>query len=239
MRNNSKIAIIGAMDCEIIKLKELMNDIKILNYGKFEIYLGKIFNHDVILAKSGVGKVCAAITTQYIIDNYSPDFIINTGVAGGIANGLSVGDIVIGTKFIQHDFNATALGYVKGYMCTGGDNQKPTEFFADKKLISEFENAVSKIHTDTKLHKGIIVTGDCFVGDVEQKKELKLMFNASAAEMEAAAIAQTANYNEIPCLIVRAISDLADGSACDSIAQFETKMAQFSSLTISALLQNI
>ena len=150
MKNN-KIAIIGAMDCEIDTLKACLKDIEIIEHGKLKIYKGKIANNEIVLAKSGVGKVCAAINTQYIIDKFSPDYIINTGVAGGIAPELEVGDIVIATLLVQHDFDATALGYVKGYACTGGDNQKPTWFYTDEKLINAFETAISKVQTTSKL----------------------------------------------------------------------------------------
>lgn len=237
---NKTFAIIGAMDCEIEKLQELMQDIEKVDHFKLTIYLGKIGQHNVILAKSGVGKVNASLNTQYIIDKYSPDYIINTGVAGGIAKDLQVGDIVIGETLVQHDFDASALGYAKGYMCNGIEPNKPTLFYSDKELTSKFESAMLQTDsTEVRIHKGIIATGDTFVSSSEKKQELKTLFNATAVEMEACAIAQTANINQIPCLIIRAISDLADGSAPLSLAQVETKMAQFASSTIAVLLKNI
>lgn len=235
---NKTFAIIGAMDCEIEKLQELMQDTKKVDHFKLTIYLGKIGNHNVILAKSGVGKVNAALNAQYIIDKYHPDYIINTGVAGGIAEELQVGDIVIGETLVQHDFDASALGYAKGYMCNGIEPDKPTFFYSDKELTSKFELAMTSSN-DVNVHKGVIATGDTFVSSSEKKQELKSFFNATAVEMEACAIAQTANINQVPCLIIRAISDLADGSAPLSLVQVETKMAQFASSTIAVLLGNI
>lgn len=238
MPNNKTIAIIGAMDCEIEKLKELMQDIQEVDYFKLTIYTGKIGQYSIILAKSGVGKVNASLNTQYIIDKYQPNYIINTGVAGGVAKGLQVGDIVIGETLVQHDFDASALGYAKGYMCNGIEPNKPTLFYSDKELTAKFEAAMSKANlSDVRIHKGIIATGDTFVSSSEKKQELSELFNAVAVEMEACAIAQTANINEVPCLIIRAISDLADGSAPLSLAQVETKMAQFASSTIAVLLK--
>ena len=233
---NKTFAIIGAMDCEIEKLQELMQDTTKVDHFKLTIYLGKIGNHNVILAKSGVGKVNAALNAQYIIDKYNPDYIINTGVAGGIAKELQVGDIVIGETLVQHDFDASALGYAKGYMCNGIEPDKPTFFYSDKKLTSKFELAMTSSN-DVNVHKGVIATGDTFVSSSEKKQELKSFFNATDVEMEACAIAQTANINQGPCLIIRAISDLADGSAPLSLAQVETKMAQFASSTIAVLLR--
>lgn len=236
---NKTFAIIGAMDCEIEKLKELMQDIQEVDYFKLTVYIGKIGQYDIILAKSGVGKVNAALNTQYIIDKYNPDYIINTGVAGGVAKGLQVGDIVIGETLVQHDFDASALGYAKGYMCNGIEPNKPTLFYSDKELALRFESAMSQANlSEVRIHKGVIATGDTFVSSSEKKQELSELFNATAVEMEACAIAQTANINEVPCLIIRAISDLADGSAPISLAQVETKMAQFAASTIAVLLDN-
>lgn len=235
---NKTFAIIGAMDCEIEKLQEIMQDIKTVDHFNLTIFTGKICNHNVILAKSGVGKVNAALNTQYIIDKFDPDYIINTGVAGGIAPNLQVGDIVIGETLVQHDFDASALGYAKGYMCNGIEPDKPTLFYSNKELITKFEAAMTAAN-DVNVHKGIIATGDTFVSSSEKKQELANLFNATAVEMEACAIAQTANKNHVPCLIIRAISDLADGSAPLSLSQVETKMAQFASTTIAVLLRNI
>ncbi len=237
MKNNRTIAIIGAMDCEVNKLKELLESPEALKYGNLNISTGVINSHRVIIAKSGVGKVNAALNTQYIIDKFNPEMVINTGIAGGIATGLQVGDIVIGKELVQYDFDTSALGYAKGYMCTGVNPDKPTKFYSDEKLINEFENTASKIHPEIKVHKGIIATGDTFVSSSEKKREIKEIFNASAVEMEGCAIAQTCYANSIPVLIIRAISDLADGSAAESLDVFEQKMAEVSSSTIVSLLR--
>lgn len=239
MQNNKKIAIIGAMDCEVDTLKDCLSNLETIDCGKLKIYKGKISNNEIILSKSGVGKVCAALNTQYIIDRYSPDYIINIGVAGGIAQDLEVGDIVIATSLVQHDFDATALGYVQGYMCTGGDNQKPTVFYTDKKLIEAFESAVNGINTSSKIHKGVIATGDMFIGTPEKKSQLRELFNATAAEMEGCAIAQTADANNIPCLVIRVISDLADCTASKPFAEVEKAMAELAASTIEHLLNSL
>lgn len=236
---NLKIAIIGAMDCEVEKLTLLLENIKKINHGKLVIYEGKIGEHDVYVSKSGVGKVNAALNTQYLIDKYAPDYIINTGIAGGVGLNLSVGDIVIGTDLVQYDFDASALGYAKGYMCTGHNSDKPTLYIADEFLINKFEESLSGVAKDFKIHKGRIATGDMFVGTTEKKTEIRELFNASAVEMEGAAIAQTAFCNSIPFLIIRAISDLADCTAQKSLEEVETKMAQFASSTIEKLLKSI
>ena len=123
-------------------------------------------------------------------------------------------------------------------MCTGIEPNKPTLFYSDKNLINDFEVTMKTLNsTDITVHKGVIATGDTFVSSSEKKRELLELFNATAVEMEGGAIAQTANKNGVPCMIIRAISDLADGSAPMSLAQVETKMAVFAASTIEMLLR--
>ncbi len=236
MLNKKTIAIIGAMDCEVNLLKSCLKNYKETKAGKIAVYTGTVNNYNVIISKSGVGKVNSAVTTQYIADTYHPDCIINTGVAGGIADDLSVGDIVIGTSLVQYDFNVTALGYALGYMCTGINKDKPTVYYSDETLVESYEKAVTESGFGSKIHKGVIATGDTFISDNKKKAELKSIFNASAAEMEGCAIAQCAYMNNIPFVIVRAISDLANGEAPKSLEKFESEMAEVSAKTIETLL---
>lgn len=236
---NKTIGIIGAMDCEVNQLKAKLSEEKIIEVGELKFHIGKIHNHNVIIVKSGVGKVNAALCTQYIIDKFNPDYIINTGIGGGIACGLSVGDLVVGTELVQYDFDVSAIGYARGYMCTGVNPDKPTKFYSDEKLINAFEHAVSIAAPSLHVHKGVIATGDCFVSDMNKKKDIRDTFNASAVEMEGAAIAQVASVNKVPFVIVRAISDLADDCAAEAHEFVETEMAELSSSAIEYLLNHI
>ncbi len=239
MNTISKIAVIGAMDCEIDAIKKELPDLKEENYADLKIFTGTINGKKIILAQSGVGKVNAALNTQYIIDTYKPNIIINTGVAGGIADGLDVGDIVIGTYLVQHDFDVTVLGYAKGYMCTGIEKDKPTKYYSDKNLVENFQIALEQNMPSKKIHQGIIASGDKFVSGKEIKKEINECFDAIAVEMEGCAIAQTAATNGIPFIIVRAISDLADDNAAQDHEFVETEMAELSSSAIEKLLQRL
>ena len=239
MNTISKIAIIGAMDCEIDDIKKEILNLKEENYADLKIFTGTINNKFVILSQSGVGKVDAALNTQYIIDTYRPDIIINTGVAGGIAEGLDVGDIVIGTYLVQHDFDVTVLGYARGYMCTGIEKDKPTKFYCDKYLIEKFQTSLEQNMPAQKIHQGIIASGDKFVSGMQVKKEINEYFGAIAVEMEGCAIAQVATRNKIPCVVTRAISDLADGKTAEYQNEFERKMAKVSTQTIKIFLKNI
>lgn len=235
----SKIAIIGAMDCEISSIKKEMFDLKEENYADLKIFTGTINGKFIILAQSGIGKVNAALNTQYIIDTYKPNIIINTGVAGGIADGLDVGDIVIGTYLVQHDFDVTALGYAKGYMCTGVEKDKPTKYYCDKELVGKFQSCLEQNMSKQKIHLGIIASGDKFISGKEIKKEINEYFGAIAVEMEGCAIAQVATKNKIPFVVTRAISDLADGKVAQYQNEFEEKMSEVSTQTIKIFLKNL
>jgi len=239
MNTISKIAIIGAMDCEINDIKKEITDLKEQNYADLKIFTGTINNKFVVLSQSGVGKVNAALNTQYIIDTYKPDIIINTGVAGGIADGLDVGDVVIGTYLVQHDFDVTVLGYARGYMCTGIEKDKPTKYYCDKNLIEKFQVCLEQNMPVTKVHQGIIASGDKFVSGKEIKKEINEYFGAVAVEMEGCAIAQVATRNKIPFIVTRAISDLADGKTAEYQNEFEKKMSEVSTQTIKIFLKNL
>lgn len=239
MSTISKIAIIGAMDCEINDIKKELSNLKEENYADLKMFTGAINDKFVVLAQSGVGKVNAALNTQYIIDTYKPNIIINTGVAGGIADGLDIGDVVIGTYLVQHDFDVTVLGYAKGYMCTGIEKDKPTKYYCDKNLIDKFQDSLEKNIPLNKIHQGIIASGDKFVSDKEMKKEINEYFGAIAVEMEGAAIAQVATRNKIPFIVTRAISDLADGKTAEYQNEFEKKISAISTQTIKIFLRNL
>ena len=235
----SKIAIIGAMDCEISAIKKEMFDLKEENYADLKIFTGTMNGKFIILAQSGIGKVNAALNTQYIIDTYKPNIIINTGVAGGISDDLGIGDVVIGTYLVQHDFDVTVLGYAKGYMCTGVEKDKPTKYYCDKELIEKFQSCLEQNMTKQKIHQGIIASGDKFISGKEIKKEINEYFNAIAVEMEGCAVAQVATRNKIPFDVTRAISDLADGKTAEYQNEFEKKMSEVSTQTIKIFLKNL
>lgn len=239
MKNNGLVAIIGAMDCEIELLNKVLDNAEKIEAGRFSILKGQIGKHAVVVAKSGVGKVCSASCTQFLADRFSPSCIINTGIAGGLASDLNVGDVVIATDLVQHDFDATALGYAKGYVCNGIQSSKPTIFYSDEELVNAFEKEAVNLLGKDRVHKGRIASGDMFVGNAEKKQEIIELFNASAAEMEGAAIAHSAYLNHIPFVIVRAISDLADGTAASSLEEFEYKSAQISAKIIKTLFEKI
>ncbi len=237
--SNKTIGIIGAMDCEVENLKALLNNPKEIKQGILTFYQGQLFDKTVIVVKSGVGKVAGAVCTQLLTDKFAPDFIINTGIAGGIAHGMQVGDIVIAEKLVQHDFDASAIGYAKGYICNNINPNEPTYFYADKELNLKLKKVLEEKMPDIKYHEGVIASGDMFISSNEKKKELREMFNAKAAEMEGAAIAHAATLNEIPFIIIRALSDLADEQAGKNYIFKEKEAADISAKVIENLLERI
>lgn len=221
MKNREVIGIIGAMDTEVAGLISKIDFLdKKSIYGN-DFYLGKIDDTDVVIAKSGIGKVNSGICTQIMIDRFEITALINSGIAGGLEPSLHIGDICIGSKMIQHDYDLTPFGYVKGYIPNGSGGDKPTEFESDKRLVDIVEKASDEISDSERVLKGTIVSGDQFIADLSKKKSLHEEFDAIAAEMEGAAIAHCASHAGIPFVVIRVISDLANGDGPLSFEEFE------------------
>lgn len=229
--------IIGAMDTEIQMIRERMDYCRNNSLYGLTFYEGRIGSHDVILAKCGIGKVNAARCAQILIDRSQPDYLINTGVAGGVGPDLKLGDMVLSTDLVQHDFDMTCLGCVIGCQQLDKDKDKPTRFFADESLLNSFEAAARETAGEIAIHRGPIATGDTFVADRAAKEHIFKTFGALACEMEGGAIAQVAQAAHVPFLVVRAISDLADGSASESYAVFERHAAALSARTLLKFLE--
>ena len=189
MANKYEYGIIGAMDHEIDTLvKDLENKKEEIKFG-LTFYLGKLKKYEVVIVKCGIGKVNAGRTTQLLISEYAPKYIINTGIAGGLSQKLKIGDIVISTDLIQHDFDVTAFGYPKGYMFTGVNKEEATKYIADKDLSDKVKKALEKVSENRNVFTGRVLTGDMFVSSKEKREELVKDFDGFCCEMEGAAIA--------------------------------------------------
>lgn len=234
-----KLGILGAMESEVKLLLEQLHDTDIQETAGTRFYAGTLEGVPVVVAQCGIGKVCAAMCTQVMIDRYQVDAVINTGVAGGLDPTLSIGDIVISTDAIQHDFDVTAFGHAKGYMCDGGDTAQPTRYSADADWCTRFHAAADAVLTTQHCLEGTIVSGDIFVSDQALKRELLSSFHAAAAEMEGAAVAQVACANRVPFVVVRAISDLAGQEASVSFDEFEKAAAATSAQIVRELLRQL
>lgn len=232
--HNAPIAIIGAMQQEIALLQSRLSDTKTDTVAHIGITRGKLAGKPVLLAQSGIGKVNAAITTTLLINQYNAAYIINTGSAGGLQGGMKQGDVVIGTQTAHHDADATAFGYVIGQI-----PQLPPRFDSDATLVEHAAHAATAFDGAT-VHHGLIVSGDQFINSADKIASIRTHFpDALAVEMEAAAIAQTAYQFSRPCVIVRALSDLADGEAEYSFEQFLQTASVHSAEMVENLVRRI
>ena len=229
-----KIGIIGAMDQEVKILKEKMEAPMSWERAGVLFVSGTLGKHDVIVVRSGIGKVAASVTTSLLIQQYGVNMVINTGSAGGIGEGLQVGDVVFSEKLAYFDVDVTGFGYEYGQLPAG----MPLYFEASQYIVDEMKKAAQK--TGQQVRSGLIVTGDSFVNSPEKIAEIKSHFpEALACEMEGASIAQTARQFNIPFLIVRAISDTADHQATMSFDEFIDEAGKRSAEMVIEFLNTI
>ena len=234
-----RIGIIGAMDSEVDNLIARMENTEVTAYAGRRFVTGTLSGKDAVVVKSGIGKVAAAITAQMLIDRFGVTALLNTGMAGGLDRRLAVKDLVVGTAALQHDFDLTAFGHVKGFVC-GQDDTRPTLFPCDEGLIAKaLDAAATVLPAGNKAITGVIASGDVFVDDSTLKAQLRDTFGAAAAEMEGAAIAHTAADNGIPCVILRTVSDLAEGDASVSFDELERYVGQLAGDITAALLASL
>ena len=211
------IGIIGAMNVEINGYLSLLEKHVEQSFGCFHFHTGLLCNKEVVIAKCGVGKVNAAVCTQILADCYQVEAVINTGVAGSLRAEINIGDIVVSTDALQHDMDATGFGYEPAEIPLMG---KKT-FEADASLRSLIAETCREVNPEIGVFEGRVVSGDQFISDGDVKDRLVRMFAPYCTEMEGAAIAQAAWLNQIPFVIIRAISDKADGTAQVDYPTFE------------------
>jgi adenosylhomocysteine nucleosidase len=209
-----KIGIIFAMEEELNELKKYLKIENEYNIFDLTFYEGTIGKCHVILVQSGVGKVNASRCTQILIDNVKVDYIFNIGVAGGISNNLNVGDIVIGEKLVQHDFDITAFNHEKGYIPNVGVYIDSDSYLIDitKKVINN-DKSINVL-------SGVIASGDIFCTSETMSKKINKKFNALCVEMEGSAVAQVCYLCNIPFLVLRSISDTPDNNNVITYEEF-------------------
>lgn len=217
-----KAGIIGAMQVEVRMLIEAMEDRTEHIYANRTFHEGKIRGTDAVVVQCGIGKINAALAVQILKDIFNVTCIINTGVAGSLNNDIEIGDIVISKDAVQHDFQVGGLGYPPGQIPGIGTYS----FEADEELVQKTERTIRSCLKDTGVFIGRIATGDQFISDRDKKNYIRDTFHADCCEMEGAGIAQAAYLNNLPFVIVRAISDKADESVEMSYDQFEAAAAE-------------
>jgi len=215
-----KVAIIGAMEEEVTILRDKIENRQEIVIAGCEYSTGTISGVEVVLLKSGIGKVNAALSTAILLEKFKPDYVINTGSAGGFHPELNVGDAVISTEVRHHDVDVTVFNYEYGQV-----PNLPAAFKADEKLVRLAEESALEV-TDMKIVKGLIATGDSFMNDPVRVEFVRSKFpDLYAAEMEAAAVAQVCYQFDVPFVILRALSDIAGKESNVSFEQFLEKAA--------------
>ncbi len=229
-----RIGIIGAMDEEVELLKQTLENREDYEIAGYHLFHGTLHGKDVVLLKSGIGKVNAAIGTTLLLELYKPDCVINTGSAGGFDPALEVGDIVISTEVRHHDVDVTIFNYEPGQV-----PGSPAAFLPDMLLADVAERCIQRMdgmHTS----RGLIATGDAFMNDPERVARTRATFpQMKAVEMEAAAIAQTCYQFATPFIIIRALSDIAGKESHLSFDQFLATAAKHSAEMVMAMVDEI
>ncbi len=229
------IGIIGAMEEEVAVLKQDMMVEETSEYASMQFYKGVLCGKNVVIVRSGIGKVNAAICAQVLVDKFGVDILINTGIAGSLDATVDIGDMVISTDLVQHDMDATIFGDPLGQV----PRMDTFSFPADPVLVGKAIAANEEANPDIKTFTGRIVSGDQFVSSAEVKEKLVQNFGARCTEMEGAAIAHAAYLNQVSCVIIRAISDKADNSATMDYPTFEKKAIEHSVRLVRNLLPRI
>lgn len=229
-----RIGIIGAMDEEVELLKASLEGREDHEIAGYHLFTGKMHGKDVVVLKSGIGKVNAAIGTTLLLREFTPDCVINTGSAGGFDPELNVGDVVISTDVRHHDVDVTIFGYEPGQV-----PGLPAAFAPDPLMAQVAERCISRMDGMKTVH-GQIATGDAFMNDPERVARTRDTFpQMQAVEMEAAAIAQTCHQFGTPFIVIRALSDIAGKESNLSFEQFLVTAAKHSAEMVMAIVDEI
>ncbi len=231
----SKIGIIGAMELEVETLKKQMNVSRVVSKANMEFNEGTLDGADVVIVRSGIGKVNAALCVQILADVFNVTHIINTGVAGSLNAKLDIGDILISKTAVHHDVDATNFGYPLGEVPQLGIK----EFNADEKMIALAEKTCAEVLPELHTLVGKVASGDQFIADKAVKEKIIQNFAGDCCEMEGASIAHGAYLNKIPFVILRAISDKADDSAQMDYPTFEKHAAEHCAKLVKALVPQL
>lgn len=230
----TKLGLIGAMVEEIGLIEQHMTVAGRSEKAGIAFIEGQFCGKSVVLCKSGVGKVNAAVCTQILIDTYGVDAVIFTGVAGALDPELEVGDIVVSGECVQHDMDVTALGYPKGTI----PFQETSVFQADETLTRLALDAGHKIFQG-RIKLGRVLSGDQFIADRALVGKLRDELQGTCAEMEGAAVAQVCSMNGVPFVVIRSMSDKADGSAHVSFAEFTVQASENSYRIVEEMVKSL
>ena len=228
------IGLIGAMTVEIQRLKNRMTQVTEETVSGMTFLQGKLEGVECAAAVCGVGKVNAAMCAQTMILRYRPSVVINTGVAGGIGKGIKIGDIVVADFVVQHDMDTSDLGDPKGLIPGADRIQIPCSQEWNEKI-----RQAGRSLKGISLYGGTVATGDQFIGSREKLNRLTEEFGAVACEMEGGSIGQVCYLNQVPCTVIRAISDNANDDAHMDYPQFLEMAAANSADLLCRVFQSL
>ncbi len=215
------IGIISAMDNEIAALVRDASIEREETIGGEKYYIGTLHGQNVVITKSGIGKVFASSGATILLDNYNIEKLIFTGIAGGVADGTDVLDEIVATSLVEHDYGIITNDGFEWRSGDPGFGNKPGEYYeCDKALVDIAYNAAVKVLGAEFVHKGTIATGDQFIASEDYVAMLQTKYNAVACEMEGASVAKICIRYGVPFVVIRALSDKADGKAHESYANF-------------------
>ncbi|WP_409341124.1 5'-methylthioadenosine/adenosylhomocysteine nucleosidase [Paenibacillus sp. MBLB4367] len=229
-----KLGLIGAMKEEIELFHEHMEGVREVKHAGITFFEGMFFGQSVVVCKSGVGKVNAAVCTQLLADRFQVDAVIFTGVAGALDPALTIGDIVVSTECMQHDVDVTALGFPRGII-----PYQETSVYAAADDLRMLAAAASNKLFAGRAKEGRILSGDQFMADREAVKQLHDQLGGVCVEMEGAAVAQVCAMNEIPYVVIRSMSDKADGSAHVNFAEFTVQASENSYRIVEEIVKGL
>lgn len=230
-----RTGIIGAMEEEVALLKEKMEIEVVVKKASMEFYQGHLNGREVVVVRSGIGKVNAGMCAQILVDVFNVSHLINTGIAGSLKAEINIGDIVVSSDALQHDMDARQFGYARGEI----PRMDTISFPADPELIVMAKAACEEVNPDIRVFVGRVVTGDQFIAERSVKNEIASWTEGYCTEMEGAAIAQAAYLNKVPFVIVRAISDKADDSATMDYPTFEAQAIEHSVKLVESFVSRI
>lgn len=227
----SRVGVIGAMAEEVELLKSSLENMQLYSIAGYDFYVGSLNGLDLVLLRSGIGKVNAAIGTTLLLQNFQISSVISKGSAGGYDPELNVGDVVISSGVCHHDVDLTVFGYEPGQI-----PQQPAVYLPDERLVSIAERCIPPAIKGAKIVKGLIATGDQFMDDPERVERRRKLFPAmKAVEMEAAAIAQACYQFKVPFVVIRSLSDIAGKKSDISFKQFIKIAAKNSAETVISM----
>lgn len=226
------IGIIGAMEEEVAALKEAMDIHETVEQASMVFCKGVLCGKEVVIVRSGIGKVNAGICAQILVDRFKAEMLINTGIAGSLDAKIDIGDMVISTDALHHDMDATEFGYPVGQV----PRMEVMSFPADEELVKKAVQASEKANPDIHTFTGRVASGDQFIASREVKDKIVENFHPICVEMEGAGIAHAAHLNKVSYVIIRAISDKADNSASVDYPTFERQAIAHSVRLVKELL---